>query len=443
MPPGVRVPLTFAAQKSAASWPIDETGIELALPEIRLLNAAAVSGSYVIRAGDDFELTPSDVKGLDPAHLNLERERIGYRYQDTRFSGKVKVARRPARLSAETLLVARLDRAALRTLVRTTIEARGGGFRRLDVFLPESVSKDVRFRTDDGDVAIADQSVSEPAHGERHWTLTFTQYVQGTVHIQTLIDMPRGDAKEFRDSRAAAGRRRSRQRNHCGASRSRSAAPRDGHRRRQPAADERSTRPTCPAIPDKTDDRTVGAYRFVQPGNHLTLAETRYAPVGVARAVCTKCEIQTVVPVTGECQHTATFQFLATGVQSLHLTLPEGANLWATLIDNQPVEVRRGQSGYELPLKPGPNPDAARVLTLFYATPELRHHDQTGDRTEDEEGAEQPAASSGIRPPVTWVPVSIHAFNRRHPKCPWSAAAACPSGWKCSADPGMSTFPTI
>ena len=144
VPPGVRVPLTFAAQKSAASWPIDETGIDLALPEIRLLNAAAVSGSYVIRAGDDFELTPSDVKGLDPAHLNLERERIGYRYQDTRFSGKLKVARRPARLSAETTLVARLDRAALRTLVRIAIEARGGGFRRLDLFLPESVSKDVR-----------------------------------------------------------------------------------------------------------------------------------------------------------------------------------------------------------------------------------------------------------------------------------------------------------
>ena len=140
----------------------------------------------------------------------------------------------------------------------------------------------------------------------------------------------------------------------------------------------------------------MAAYRFVQPGNQLTLAETRYAPVGVARAVCTKCEIQSVVPVTGECQHTATFQFLATGVQSLHLTLPEGANLWATLIDNQPVEVRRGQSGYELPLKPGPNSDAARVLALFYATPELRHHDHTGDRTEDQEGADQPAASSGI-----------------------------------------------
>jgi hypothetical protein len=395
VPPGVRVPLTFAAQKSAASGPIDETGIELALPEVRLLNAAAISGSYVIRAGDDFELTPSDVKGLDPAHLNLERERIGYRYQDTRFSGKVKVARRPARLSAETLLVARLDRTALRTHVRTTIEARGGGFRRLDVFLPESVSKEVRFQTDDGEVAIADQSVSVPARGERHWTLTFTQYVHGSEHIQTLIDTPRGDAKEFRipEPRLEGVAR------HSGTVVVQ-AAPDQQLRVTATGADNQPLREIdqadLPAIPDKTDDRTVGAYRFVQPGNQLTLAETRYAPVGVARAVCTKCEIQSVVPLTGECQHTATFQFLATGVQSLHLVLPEGSDLWAALIDNQPVEVRRGQSGYELPLKPGPNPDVARVLALFYATPELRHHDQTGDRTEDEEGAEQPAASSGI-----------------------------------------------
>ncbi len=141
--PGVRVPLTLSAQRSVSNWPIDEAGVDVALPEVRVLNSAAIAGSYVIRAGDDFELTPLDVKGLDPAHLNLERERIGYRYQDTRFSGQVKIARRPARLSAETILVARLDRAALRTHVRTAIEARGGGFRRLDIFLPESVSKDV------------------------------------------------------------------------------------------------------------------------------------------------------------------------------------------------------------------------------------------------------------------------------------------------------------
>ncbi|HET6323550.1 MAG TPA: hypothetical protein VFG04_02525, partial [Planctomycetaceae bacterium] len=376
----------------------DETGIEVALPEIRLLNAAAISGSYVIRAGDDFELTPVDVKGLDPAHLNLERERIGYRYQDTRFSGKVKVARRPARLSAETLLVARLDRAALRTLVRTTIEARGGGIRRLDVFLPESVSKDVRFQTDNGEVTIADQSVSEPAHGERHWTITFAQYVQGTVHLQTHIDTPRGDAKEFHvpEPRLEGVAR------HSGTIVVQ-AAPDQQLRVTATGADNQPLREIdaadLPSLPDKSDDRTVGAYRFVQLGNHVTLAETRYAPVGVARAVCTKCEIQTEIPVTGECQHTATFQFLATGVQSLHLTLPEGATLWATLIDNQPVEVRRGQSGYELPLKPAQNPDESRVLTLFYATPELRQPDRTGneDRTADEDPTAQAIASSDVR----------------------------------------------
>jgi hypothetical protein len=395
VPPGVRVSLTLAAQKSAASWSIDETGIELALPEVRVLNAAATSGSYVIRAGDDFELTPFDVKGLDPAHLNLERERIGYRYQDTRFSGKLKVARRPARLSAETTLVARLDRAALRTLVRIAIEARGGGFRRLDIFLPESVSKDVRFQTDQGDVAIADQSVSEPAHGERHWTITFAQYVQGAVHLQAIIDAPRGDAQEFRipEPRLEGVAR------HSGAVVVQ-AAPDQQLRVKATGADNQPLneidQADLPPIPDKSDDRTVAAYRFVQPGNHLTLTETRYAPVGVARAVCTQCEIQTVVPLTGECQHTATFQFLATGVQSLHLALPEGANLWATLIDNQPVEVRRGQSGYELPLKPGPNPDDSRVLTLFYATPELRPPDQIGERTEDQDRTEQSSASSTV-----------------------------------------------
>ncbi len=365
--PGQSITLALNAQKSVSNWPIDETGIELPLPEVRILKTAAVAGTYLIRAGDDFELTPSDIKGLDPAHLNLPRERIGFRYQDTRFSGKLKIARRPARLSADTLLVVRLDRAALRTGVRTTIEARGGGFRRLDVFLPESAGKDIRFHTDAGEVALADQSVSEPVRGERHWMLTFERYVQGTVHLSALIETPRGNAAEFRvpEPRLAGVAR------HSGIVVVRAAPDQQLHVTATGADNQPLTEVDQADLPTQsgdTDDRTVAAYRFVQPDNRVTLTESRYAPVGVARAVCTKCEIQTIVPVSGECQHTARLQFLATGVQSLRLTLPKGADLWATLIDGEPVEVRRGQSGYELPLKPASDPEASRELTLFYAT---------------------------------------------------------------------------
>jgi hypothetical protein len=377
--PGTRVSLTLAAQKSIATWPIDEAGIELALPEVRVLNAAAVNGSYVIRAGEDFELNPLDIKGLDPAHLKLERERIGFRYQDTRFTGRLKIARRPARLSAETVLVAHLDRAALRTLVRTAIEARGGGFRRLDIFLPESVGKDLRFQTDSGDVPIADQSVSEPAHGERHWTLVFANYVQGVVHLQALVDTPRGDAKEFRvpEPRLEGVVR------HKGTIVAQAAPDQQLHvtavgADNQPLAEV--DRADLPPIPNQGEDRTVAAYRFVQSGNRVMLVETRFPPIGVARAVCTRCDIETIVPQSGECQHRATLRFEASGVQSLRVALPAGADLWATLIDNQPVEVRRGQSGYELPLRPAEKPDAERVLALFYATPVSAAHQVTEDQ---------------------------------------------------------------
>ena len=188
------------------------------------------------------------------------------------------------------------------------------------------------------------------------------------MHLQTLIDTPRGDAKEFRvpEPRLDGVAR------HSGTIVVQ-AAPDQQLQVTATGADNQPLREVDPAdlppLPNKSDDRTVAAYRFVQSGNHVTLTETRYTPVGVARAVCTVCEIQTMVPVSGECQHTATFQFLASGVQNLRLAIPEGANLWSTLIDGQPVEVRRGQSGYELPLKPGPSPDAERLLAVFYATP--------------------------------------------------------------------------
>ncbi len=402
--PGQSIALALTAQKSVANWPIDETGIELPLPEVRILKAAAVAGTYLVRAGDDFELTPSEIKGLDPAHLNLPRERLGFRYQDTRFSGKLKIARWPARLSADTLLVVRLDRAALRTRVRTAIEARGGGFRRLDLFLPESASKDIRFQTDAGEVALADQSVSEPVRGERHWMLTFERYVQGTVHLTALIETPRGKAAEFRvpEPRLAGVAR------HSGIVVVRAAPDQQLHVTATGADNQPLTevdQADLPSQPGDSDDRTVAAYRFVQPDNRVTLTETRYAPVGVARAVCTQCDIQTIVPATGECQHTASLRFLATGVQSLRLALPEGADLWATLIDGEPVEVRRGQSGYELPLKPASDPEAPRVLTLFYAT----KAPAGGATTADQSPADQPretgdTASNTANDAVTSLP---------------------------------------
>jgi hypothetical protein len=399
--PGARMTITLGAQKSVSTWPIDETGIEIALPEIRVLNSAAVAGSYVVRAGDDFELTPSDVKGLDPAHLNLERERMGYRYQDTRFSGKLKIARRPARLSAETTVVARLDRAALRTRVRTTVEARGGGVRRLDIFLPEAVNKDVRFRTEPGEAAITDQTVSEPTRGERHWTLNFERYVQGTLHLTAHIDIPRvntprGEAKEF----AVPEPRLEGVARHSGVIIVQAAPDQQlgitaAGADKQPLAEVDQA--DLPALADKTDDRTVAAYRFVQPGSRVTLTETRYAPVGVARAVCTRCDIQTMVSLTGECQHAAAFQFQATGVQGLRLALPEGTNLWATLVDGKPVEVRKGQHGYELPLAPGANPDDTRTLSLFYATPAANAAKASDENAHPNEGEESAGGVAALR----------------------------------------------
>jgi len=368
LPAGTSMPLLLTARRSVSPWPIDEAGIEFPLPEVRFLNAGVVVGSYAVKAGEDFELTPSEVTGLDPAHLNVERERLGYRYQDTHFSGKVKIVRRPARLSAETIVVSRLDAAALRTNLRVTIESRGGGFRRLDVFLPETVGNDVRFRIDRSDIRIAEQKVSEPARGQRVWTLAFDQYVKGTINLQAVIETPRKDAKEF----------------HVPEPRLDGVARQSGYIVVQAATDQQMNVTAMgkdkktlrqvdladlPPIPFASSDRSVAAYRFVQPENQVTLTEVKFNPVPVARGVCHECQIETLLDKTGNWQHEARFEFITSGVQSLRLTLPADSVLWSTLVDGQPVEVRAAEGAYQLPLPAATTPEIVRFLTVFYATP--------------------------------------------------------------------------
>jgi hypothetical protein len=369
VPAGARVPLVLAARRPIAPWPIDEAGAEFALPEVRFLNAGVLVGSYVVQASEDFDLAPTDVTGLDPVPSTLNQERLKFRYQDTHFAGKLKITRRPSRLSAETVVVSRLDSAALRTFLRTTIEARGGGFRRLDLLLPESAGNEVRFRADRSDVRIVEQKVSEPVRGERLWTLTFDQYVKGTINLQAFVETPRGSAKEFRVPEP----------------RLEGVARQSGYIVVQAAADQQMTVTALgpgnqrlaevdlaelPSLPFGPDNRAVAAYRFVQPGNQVTLSETKFTPVAVPRAVCKLCTLETLLGKTGAAQHRANFRFVASGVQSLQITMPPEATVWSTLIDDRPVELRVAGNAYQVPLPPAAAPATERMLTLFYATPQ-------------------------------------------------------------------------
>ena len=178
--------------------------------------------------------------------------------------------------------------------------------------------------------------------------------------------------------------------------------------------------------------RIVAAYRYFAGAPNITIADERFDRLPVPTAICRVASINSVLSPAGEFQHQATFHFTAVGVQSLrikfdsatsHLPLGEGgrrpgegterspnptktnkansatdgqtasgsltpalsqgesgldkrqsADLWAAVVDGHPVEVRRADGAFLIPLRSSDDPAAERSLQLFYRTnvPALR-----------------------------------------------------------------------
>jgi hypothetical protein len=373
VPAGTKVPLIVTARREVSPWPVGEAGAEFTLPEVRFPSAGVLVGSYVIKGSEDFELTAVDVIGLDPAHLNLDRERIGYRYQDTRFSGKLKVARRPGRPTAETLIAARLDVAALRIRFQTTIESHGGGLRRLDLVLPAAIGKDVRFTADRADIGIIEQRVSEPVAGKRTWSLTFNRYVQGTIVLRAVAEIARGSAQEFvvpelkLDGVTLQSGYFVLQAGNDQELRMSAAGPNQTPLLEVDPVDL----PSVSLIPD---GRVVAAFRFVQPGNRVTIAETKLAATGIPQAICEQCELETLLAKSGNFQNRSNFRFVASGVQSLRVKLPEGGNLWAAVLDGKAAEVRFADDSYQIGFSGVANAASEQTLSIFYGTPQAKEN---------------------------------------------------------------------
>ena len=139
--------------------------------------------------------------------------------------------------------------------------------------------------------------------------------------------------------------------------------------------------------------RIVAAYRYFAGAPNITIADERFDRLPVPTAICRVASILSVLSPAGEFQHQATFHFTAVGVQSLRARLmvdglglragqvkpstidPQPSTLlWAALVDGLPVEVRRAEGAFLIPLRPSDDPAAERSLQLFYRTnvPALR-----------------------------------------------------------------------
>ena len=93
-------------------------------------------------------------------------------------------------------------------------------------------------------------------------------------------------------------------------------------------------------------------------------------PGSVLTAICESAEITSVAGQQGRMRHQARFSLRSLNLSQVPVVLPESADLWSAMLDGCPVEVRRKQGAYIVPLPAGParSTAATRELTLLYET---------------------------------------------------------------------------
>ena len=345
----------------------DDGQFEFQLPEVRVLQAGVTDGACLVKSAAELEVVPVDIRGLDAARLDVDEPHLGYRYQDTRFSGRILARLRPTRTAVTTLSYTRLDRDALRTWFELQIDVTGGGLRSLKIRLPESTGEDVRFDLAGADspVRIVEQTSDESVDGRRGWNLRFDRRFRGHMVVRTSVETPRGDEDTFvvHDARVTAADRQS------------GYVAIEGDSEQQLAvrfAAGAALPPVDPVdLPGSSyvpQQRIVAAYRYVSPDSRIELSETRFDRVAVPTAVCRTIAMTSVLNDAGDFQHQALARIVAVGVQAIRIEFPTGTHLWSTVIDNQPVEVRRTDNTYLVPLPQTEQADAERTIKLIYQT---------------------------------------------------------------------------
>ena len=364
----------LALRRDVEGWPVDAEPIIVNLPDLSLPQSSLTEGAVVIRGDDDLELTAYDLQGLNSRPLKAAFERLRFETQDGQMTGKLKITRKPSRIAVQTVTVGRIDPQTVHTFLQAAIEVQGGGVRTLKVALPESTGTAIRF--DSPGTKIVEQKAAPPQNGERVWTIQFDQRLRGQSWLFCDIEMARGDANEFQLPQwrfVDADRQNGFNAIEAGAEQRLTIVAKEASGTTLFEVDPLD----LPNVVYRPKERLVAVYRSVAPGAVITVGEQKLSKLSVPSAVCPLLDVETILGRTGELQHQATFHLNATGVQGLHVLFPTGTTLWATLVDKQPVEVRRNGDVYLVPLisnsstpaseeGSGTSSNGLRVIQFFY-----------------------------------------------------------------------------
>lgn len=350
---------------------------KLALPVVTAAETTTVGGSYIVRFADDLTVAPLSLTGLTPI-AGSGTEQV-FQNLGTTVSGELSIVRKLSRLASRSVLKTWADSRQQSLDAEIITDVLSGTIRTLTIRLSESLGPDVRFTVRSvgpvpgiqqtraiRPVVIIEQSAGTPADGLRPFTLKLDHRFAGSLSLHAFVQQPRTDVAPI-------------------------AAPivqvQDAVRQHGVLVFEASPEqqlsvgPEVSSIPGlfvadaglvdapeiSTGRRVALIYRFVQPDYAFQVKETLFVTSTVPSAVCEQLANVCTLNDSGSIQRWCQAKIRSSGVQTLRFTLPEAERsfLWSTMLNGEPVEVRRDGGDY-LVAVPANSERQEHVLTVLF-----------------------------------------------------------------------------
>lgn len=366
LPANQEAKVIVTAHRDLENWPPESESQLLNIPQVELPQAKILEGSLIINADSDWDLVPSELVHLEPLQEQIPQMRFGYQYQDNQYSGSLTISRKPLQLVAHHLQYVRLDPTTLFSHFETTLLVERGSYRSLMVALPENVSQDLQFRLINSAGKILEQVAQEPKNGVRVWTLKMDRRLSGKQILSVTVEQPRkkGEAVNVPQLQIMSADRQYGEVAFEAEGDQRLKIKATGIRGQSLTTIDAAELPVPVAYQPR--ERIVAAYRFVGIGHQIEVLETRFDQTAVPTAIAQLMSLKSVIGPNREVQNEVLLNFSAVGIQALQISLPEGAELLSALVQGTPVEVRKTEKAFIIPVTSDVQEHNVHTLQLLY-----------------------------------------------------------------------------
>ncbi|MCA9039846.1 MAG: hypothetical protein KDA65_05800 [Planctomycetaceae bacterium] len=366
---------TLNLKANLVDWILTEENT-IELPQVNLSQADLVEGTLVIQAVDRFNVQHLNSEALEPIILGLTNERLSYRFHEGKYSGEISVKSKPALVVAQTTSLAKLEKKELITRHEVLLDIANAPIHSLIITVTHLEDNQLQFLLPRSNVRVTAELLGEgdkpeaSADQSHTWRLGFSQPLQGEHLLYFETRHPRAGEKTSFNLPELRFDHVNRQYGTLlvEAEPEQRIATTALDSLNQPLPEQRTANISLFMV--QLQSRLVEAFSYVRKGYQWSLSEEKFDRSNLPVAICDQTNISSLLTSTGEFQHQATYKFRTANTQSLLLQFPEqNVELWSSLLNEEPVPVRKSEQGFHISLPVDKDPGAEQKLRILYSRP--------------------------------------------------------------------------